>query len=63
MKDILSFILTLILQAPENERNKLAQMIEDYATTYRRSYRAVSGCFAGFFMDLEEALDIRIEHN
>ena len=65
MNVIFKTILEIIQKSDQNDKNKLAQAMEDYAEKFPRSYRGMvnlSKNFAEFFLDLEELVDARIEN-
>jgi hypothetical protein len=62
-QDLLAALAAVIAAAPEKERNKLAQTLEDYAYRYSNSFKqmaAGSSMLAQMIDTIEETSDARI---
>lgn len=65
MNVIFNEILEIIKKSDQSDRDKLAQIMENFAQKYYRSYRglkSISSSFCEFFNSLEEIVDARIEN-
>jgi uncharacterized protein YukE len=62
-QDLLSALAAVIAHAPEKDRSKLGQTLQDYAYKYARSYKQMSAgstMLAQLLDTIEEASDARI---